>query len=585
MIDFTKRLQSKQTSVKIDPLEIYESLDRTSEKGPLRPAQNAILKDWFNLYKEKKDLIIKLHTGQGKTLIGLLILQSKLNQNAGPAMYVCPNKYLVKQTCEQAKQFGIKYCQIEESSNMLPSDFEDGKSILIVHAQKVFNGKTIFKIGSRAIGVNSVVLDDSHACIDVIKDSFTIKLSKNEPTYKEVLELFESDLAEQGIALLEEIKNGAFDSFLLVPYWAWQDKLNDITKILALNKDQTNSIKFSWELIKNRIRDCQCIVSGGYIEITPHFNPIELFGSFHNANHRVLMSATTNDDSFFVKGLGFSVDSIKTPLRYEKEKWSGEKLILIPYFMDYNMDRAAIVNFFAAQNSKRKFGVVALTPSNKDANYWESVGAVKTDPANIDAVIAQLKKGVFENTVVITNRYDGIDLPDESCRVLIFDSKPYSDSLFDNYQEQCRSTSDIVNIKTAQKIEQGLGRGVRGEKDYCVIILNGPDLINAIRNKKLQRFFSSQTKKQIEIGSNVTQFAIDEIQSSGKEGSVALVEVMNQCLTRDDGWKDYYYSEMDSIDKEIINDEILSILQLEKNAEDYYAGGNIDKGLLTVIIE
>jgi replicative superfamily II helicase len=56
------------------------------------------LKEWFTQRRELKDVIVKLHTGQGKTLIGLLILQSKLNQTGEPALYVCPNNNLVQQT-------------------------------------------------------------------------------------------------------------------------------------------------------------------------------------------------------------------------------------------------------------------------------------------------------------------------------------------------------------------------------------------------------------------------------------------------------------------------------------------------------
>ena len=40
-----------------------------------------VLKSWFNNHRNEKDVIIKLHTGQGKTLVGLLILQSNLNDN------------------------------------------------------------------------------------------------------------------------------------------------------------------------------------------------------------------------------------------------------------------------------------------------------------------------------------------------------------------------------------------------------------------------------------------------------------------------------------------------------------------------
>ena len=128
MVDFKKRLGNK-IEKKIHPCEIYKSLDRASDKGPLRPAQEAILNDWYDNYEDKNDIIIKLHTGQGKTLIGLLILQSRINRSTGPALYLCHNNYLVNQTCKQADSFGIPYCTF--SSEDIPDEFIDGRTILI----------------------------------------------------------------------------------------------------------------------------------------------------------------------------------------------------------------------------------------------------------------------------------------------------------------------------------------------------------------------------------------------------------------------------------------------------------------------
>jgi len=43
MVDFKKQLGGKKSFAKLtDPIEIYETLDRASDKGPLRPAQKAI---------------------------------------------------------------------------------------------------------------------------------------------------------------------------------------------------------------------------------------------------------------------------------------------------------------------------------------------------------------------------------------------------------------------------------------------------------------------------------------------------------------------------------------------------------------
>lgn len=87
MVDFTKRLGSSTTEKVVDPVKLYDTLDRASDKGPLRPAQVSVLQDWFDNRQGDRDVIVKLHTGQGKTLIGLLMLQSRLNAKQSPCVY------------------------------------------------------------------------------------------------------------------------------------------------------------------------------------------------------------------------------------------------------------------------------------------------------------------------------------------------------------------------------------------------------------------------------------------------------------------------------------------------------------------
>ena len=199
MVDFRKHLKKSSTNKPIDPLLIYESLDRASDKGELRTPQKEILSNWFEKYKTNKDVIIKLNTGKGKTLIGLLILQSKLNMGEGPCLYLCADKYLVEQTCLEAKSFGIDYCTCD---NELPIEFENGDKILITTVNKLFNGYSKFGLNAKYINVNSIILDDSHACLDIIKDCFSINVNNNHNAYKEVLALFANSLEEQKVLVL-----------------------------------------------------------------------------------------------------------------------------------------------------------------------------------------------------------------------------------------------------------------------------------------------------------------------------------------------------------------------------------------------
>ena len=228
-IDFKKKLASKTIAPKTNPIELYGTLDRKSVAGPLRPAQEAVLSDWYTKRHTDKDLIIKLHTGEGKTLVGLLLLQSLLNSKEGPCLYICPNKYLVRQVCSEADKFGIPFCSFDDSKE-IPNDFLSGTKILITHVQKVFNGRSVFGTDNNYVKTGAVLLDDSHACIDTIKNAFTISINKTEnpEIYSKILTLFEDDMVEQGEGSWLDIQAEDYNTFMAVPYWNWDNKKTEV---------------------------------------------------------------------------------------------------------------------------------------------------------------------------------------------------------------------------------------------------------------------------------------------------------------------------------------------------------------------
>jgi replicative superfamily II helicase len=64
------------------------------------------MKAWFG-QRENADTVIKLNVGSGKTLVGLLLLQSSLNEGIRSAIYIAPDKQLVDQVLAEAKALGI----------------------------------------------------------------------------------------------------------------------------------------------------------------------------------------------------------------------------------------------------------------------------------------------------------------------------------------------------------------------------------------------------------------------------------------------------------------------------------------------
>lgn len=584
MIDFSKRIKTGVQTAKIDPIEIYNTLDRASATGPLRPVQANVLTNWHNNYRDNKDLILKLHTGAGKTLIGLLMAMSYLNSNSGPAIYVCPNIYLMQQACADAIKFGIPFCVIK-ADNELPNEFLQGKSVLVTYVQKVFNGLSIFGTGNRSTSVGCIILDDSHACMDSMLGSCTIKIMRESPAYTQILELVESQLKEQGNGTLQDLLFARTNAMMPIPYWCWQTKIDEITRIISRNSEDKN-ILFAWPIIKDQLIDCQAYISCSKIEISPICMPIQQYGIFSNAKHRILMSATTQEDTFFIKGLGLSVDAVASPLTDETYRWSGEKMILIPDAICESVSGDMVLR--GVISNSHDFGIAVLTPSFEKAKKYVGLGAVlANDPdaeKNMYHTLQEFLKDHKDKSLVFANRYDGIDLPDDTCRVLIIDSVPYYDSLADRYEEQCRAESEIIRIKTVQKIEQGLGRSVRGEKDYSVILIVGSDLIKYLRSVTNQELFSPQTKQQIQIGFNIIEMAKEDLVKKETEGQKEtdaeinlLFSTIRQCLERDDGWKMYYSSTMDEVQVvQYDKSNFYNMLKMERQAYDEITVRNYD---------
>ncbi|GAI82372.1 unnamed protein product, partial [marine sediment metagenome] len=72
--------------------------------------------------------------------------------------------------------------------------------------------------------------------------------------------------------------------------------------------------------------------------------------------------------------------------------------------------------------SKRS-GVVILTPSKVTAEKWQEVAQIAMGDEVADCVEALVEEKAT-GPYAFPNRYDGIDLPHNSCRLLVLDGLP-----------------------------------------------------------------------------------------------------------------------------------------------------------------
>ena len=127
----------------------------------------------------------------------------------------------------------------------------------------------------------------------------------------------------------------------------------------------------------------------------------------------------------------------------------------------------------------KKHNVVVIVPSSERAKYWTKVENNIITKENIEEKVAELKSGHI-GLVVLVNRYDGIDLPDDACRVLVIDGLPPLKNEKDKYIQSVDPTSDILLHEQIQRIEQGMGRGIRSNMDSCCVVLMGDELAEVL---------------------------------------------------------------------------------------------------------
>lgn len=518
VLDFGK-LNDGVSAKQTDPRKIFTTLKRDPRfKRPL-DEQSDVLDAWYER-RAARDLTIKMNTGGGKTVVGLLCLQSSLNENVKPAVYITPDNFLVAQVLSEARALGISATENEKDP-----DFIAGRSILVVNVHKLFNGRSVFGVGEKKIPIGSIVIDDAHACLGVVHDQFGIKARAGSAIYEALIDLFEEHLKAQSPTGLLDIKANDASVVMALPYWAWQANQDDVIRVLHAQRDSAE-LEWSWPLLKECIPLCTCIFGGAHLEIAPEFVPIDRIPSFASAQRRVYMTATLADDTILVSNFQADASEVAKPIRPKGGGDIGDRMILAPQEINPKYTVEQIKTLVA--DTAQRINVVVIVPSNSRVEFWKDVADQVLNKDNIQAGVERLRAGHVGVTILI-NKYDGIDLPGSACELLVIDGLPEVYGLSERLEMLLLDGTKRQLVRQIQRIEQGMGRGVRSSDDHCVVLLLGGKLTQRIHQPEAEEMFSSATRAQIALGR--------EVSAQSRAKSLAeLKPILNLCLDQDDKW-------------------------------------------------
>lgn len=576
MVDFKKLREAKAKPKPINPRDIFNALPKPPGINDLYASQAEVLDAWF-ARRTDKDVVVKLHTGGGKTLVALLMAQSVMNEVGEPVLYLAPTNQLVDQVLAKSKEYGVSAVRYTKGE-VLPAEFLDGKSVLVGAYETLFNGRSKFGVrgsGQEVVKVGAIVLDDAHVALSSVRQAFTLNISAKDhkEVYTELADRFRPAFKDVGRGgTFADIIKGKEFGVIEVPSWAWHRKLDEVQQYLAGEVDDINALV--WPFLRDNLAVCHCLFSKSGVSITPIFPPVDMLPTFEEAGRRIYMSATIADDSEIVRTFGASQEATAKPIASASLAGVGERMILVPGLM--KLGGTAIqpmVKKIATKLAEGGRGVAILSPSGAAAKEWTDIAEYPETTKAVSEKIAAMQAGNTYGPLVLANRYDGIDLAGNACRFLVMDNLPQGSTNYDVFRNNVVADA-AVNSLLAQRIEQGIGRGTRGGADYCVVMLVGSKLVGWIGRKKNLDFLTASTRVQLKMGQEVS-----EAVTTPKE----VAETVRKCLKRDPDWVAYHASELaDAAHAAPVDELALRVVAVERKAYRLQRLGQYEKALVAL---
>lgn len=463
-----------------------------------------------------------------------MIAQSLINEGIYNVLYVCATIDLVIQTEREAlERLGLELTTRIRSkfSNKL---YESGKGICVTTYQSVFNSKSVF-VGDKH--PQAIIFDDAHVAEKLIRDCYTLRISNSSfpECYAAVLELLRLPFEQLGYGggLRNVLAGDSQHDVVLVPPSASAALGDEIGAVLHSQKLQDSpETLFSLGHVYGNINKCAITISADAIEIAPPFLPVRALRIFAAKGvRRIYLSATLEDKSDFCRAFGRLPEHIIKP---DSDAGNGERLIVSIVGEKPKIERDAFIGTLA---KRRK--VLVAAPSYAAAKKYKDLSVPPRPEHFTDALntFRDDKRGVF----ILVSRVDGIDLPDDTCRIMALDGTPTGFTQIERFQHDWLELRNFMASKIANRITQLFGRINRGRKDYGAYLVVDQRLDVWLSTDRFAALLPELLRKQVKLGESIRANLADHTEA-------AITALIDQVLSREGVWLRYYGDYIEGMD-------------------------------------
>lgn len=518
------------------PQEMFQDNKLKCIKGIL-DYQSEILDSYMKTLQNEtirdKNVAFEMPTGSGKTLIGVLIAEFHRRKYNRRALFLCPTNQLVEQVCRQANnQYGISAIAFTgKQKDYSPYDktrFLTQKAIGVTTYSSFFSFGTIFD------GTDILVFDDVHSSESYIADNWTLEIDRFENTtlFSQIVEVLSDILSESDILRLrsEDNENGDIKEWNnMVPRQFLLKKDTALQEVISEGVKHSNMI-YAWQRISDNLINCQLYISWRSILIRPFIAPTEMHPIFNKTKQRIFMSATLGNSGELERITGCSkIKRLPVVSDWDK-KGLGRKLFIFPGLSAITEPNEKIITALH-QLARRS---VLIVSSTAEANHFsehlsQNIEGLHLFKAN--NLINEKKQYIDASNamVIMANRFDGVDFPDDECRMLfIYNLHKYT-HLQEKFFVNKMAASVLFTERIKSRIVQAVGRCTRNAGDYSVVCVLGNSILSDMTTSDIQKNYHPELRAEIEFG----------VENSTKYKSIDnILENVKLFLERNNEWAD-----------------------------------------------
>lgn len=523
------KLPQRQAACPNDPEVMFRDLRKKTVPG-LLSHQADLLRSYLAVHTQYADIALQLPTGSGKTLVGLLIAEWRRRKYTERVVYLCPTRQLVNQVAQQARnKYGIDLHAFtgprSDYNAQASADWQNAEAVAVTTYSSLFNANPFFS------DPDLIILDDAHSAENYISAYWSLLIEKSNPehaaAFSAMLGVVSRLLPSSDKSRLASDPRDAEDVQWVekVPTPVLQGVIDEIISLLD-EHTKSNKLRYPWSILRDSLHACHLYISRREILIRPLIPPSNSHAPFAGARQRLYMSATLGTGGDLERVTGRQpIHKIPIPIGWDKQG-IGRRFFIFP---GRSLEDDQITPF-VMESIKVAGRALYLVPDDRSAEKIRQTIKDEVSCRVFDAKEIEASKKPFidsdRGVAVIANRYDGIDLVDDDCRLLFVDGLPGGANLQERFFVLRVTAQLLLDDRILTRLVQGFGRCTRSPNDYAAVVVLGENLNKYLFKKGRREFFHPEIQAELEFGLEQSKAAsVDE-----------MLENIRHFFTQDTEW-------------------------------------------------